>query len=69
MFDEDDGLEDEFADEFDELFEEMNYLYYDDDSEDITGEEGRKRVPSLSESRPCNVKLTCLDRGTPEPGP
>lgn len=44
MLDEDDGLEDEFADEFDELFEEMNYLYYDDDSEDITGEEGRKRV-------------------------
>jgi hypothetical protein len=44
MFDEDDGLEDEFADEFDELFEEVNYLYYDDDSEDITGEERRKRV-------------------------
>ena len=43
-FDEEDGLEDEFADEFDELFEEMNYLYYDDDSEDITGEERRKRV-------------------------
>jgi len=43
-FDEDDGLEDEFADEFDELFEEMNYLYYDDDSEGITGEEKRKRV-------------------------
>ena len=44
MLDEDDGLEDEFADEFDELFEEVNYLYYDDDSEDITGEEKRKRV-------------------------
>lgn len=43
-FDEDDGLEDEFADEFDELFEEVNYLYYDDDSEDITGEERGKRV-------------------------
>ena len=43
-FDEDDGLGDEFADEFDELFEEVNYLYYDDDSEDIPGEEGRKRV-------------------------
>ena len=36
--------EDEFADEFDELFEEVNYLYYDDDSEDITGEERKKRV-------------------------
>ena len=36
--------EDEFADEFDELFEEVNYLYYDDDSEDITGEEKGKRV-------------------------
>lgn len=44
MLDEDDGLGDEFADEFDELFEEVNYLYYDDDSEDIPGEEGRKRV-------------------------
>lgn len=44
MLDEDDGLEDEFADEFDELFEEVNYLYYDDDSEDITGEAKRKRV-------------------------
>lgn len=43
-FDEDDGLEDEFADEFDELFEEVNYLYYDDDPEHITGEEKRKRV-------------------------
>ncbi len=44
MLDEDDGLGDEFADEFDELFEEVNYLYYDDDSEDIPREEGRKRV-------------------------
>ena len=44
MFDEDDGLEDEFADEFDELFEEVNYLYYDDDSEEIPGDEKGKRV-------------------------
>ena len=44
MFDEDDGLEDEFADEFDELFEEVNYLYYDDDSEEILGDEKERRV-------------------------
>lgn len=44
MFDEDDGLEDEFADEFDELFEEVNYLYYDDDSEEIAGDEREKRI-------------------------
>ena len=44
MLDEDDGLEDEFADEFDDLFEEVHYLYYDDDSEDTSGEETRKRV-------------------------
>ena len=44
MFDEDDGLEDEFADEFDELFEEVSYLYYDDDSEEIAGDEREKRI-------------------------
>ncbi|MXZ13795.1 MAG: hypothetical protein F4Y78_07340 [Candidatus Dadabacteria bacterium] len=36
--------EDEFADEFDELFEEVNYLYYDDDSEEIPGDEKERRV-------------------------
>ncbi|MXW21940.1 MAG: hypothetical protein F4X55_04735 [Candidatus Dadabacteria bacterium] len=36
--------EDEFADEFDELFEEVNYLYYDDDSEEILGDEKERRV-------------------------
>lgn len=36
--------EDEFADEFDELFEEVNYLYYDDDSEEIPGDEKVRRV-------------------------
>ena len=36
--------EDEFADEFDELFEEVSYLYYDDDSEEIFEDEKERRV-------------------------
>ncbi len=34
-------LDDEFEDEFDEFFDEVNYLYYDEDSEDAAERENR----------------------------
>ena len=36
--------DDELFDEFDELFENVSYLYYDDDSTEISREEREKKA-------------------------